>query len=253
MTQTLTDKTAIITGAASGIGRSCAIVMAERGANVVVSDLESSDGDKVVSDIQSAGGEATFIPCDVSDADQIKQLIDRTVETYGELHIGVNNAGVGGSQAPTGEMKLDDWQWVIDVNLTGAFLCMHHQIQAMTKQEVNGSIINISSILGQVGFATSCAYTASKHGLNGLTKAAALEYGPQGIRVNAVGPAFINTPMIAELKEDEATYQGLVDAHPVGRLGEPEEVAHFVAFLASDEASFMTGSYYPVDGGYLAR
>ncbi len=253
MSSSLDKKVAVVTGAASGIGRSCAVLLAQQGASVVVSDLEGSDGQEVVDEIESAGGEAAFIACDVSDPDRVKHLINTTMETFGGLHIGVNNAGVGGASMPTAECDLEAWQQVIDINLTGAFLCSKYQIQAMLDSEGDGSIINVSSILGQVGFATAPAYTASKHGLIGLTKASALEYAQEGIRVNAIGPAFINTPMIAELKDDPETYQGLVDAHPIGRLGEPEEVANLIAFLASDGASFMTGNYYAVDGGYLSR
>lgn len=248
----LTKKVAVITGAACGIGRACAEDFARRGARVVVSDLPDSDGEKVVAAILEQGGEAIFIACDVSVAGEVEDLMGRTVDHFGALHIGVNNAGIGGEQAPLAEYPIDAWKKVMDVNLTGPFLCMKYQIPHMLEAG-GGSIVNVSSILGQVAFPTAPAYTAAKHGLVGLTRAAALDYAEQNVRVNSVGPAFIDTPMIAPLKEDKEAFAGLVATHPMGRIGKPDEVANLVAFLAGDQASFITGSYYAVDGGYLCR
>lgn len=248
----LNDKVAIVTGAASGIGRAIALAYAQAGARVVVSDSDTAGGEETVALVRKSGADAFFANADVSRPEDCTKLVQRTVATYGRLDIACNNAGIGGDLAPTADYPLDAWNRVIAVNLSGVFHCMRAQIPAMLKGK-GGAIVNIASILGAVGFANAPAYTAAKHGVLGLTKAAAQEYGVQGIRINAVGPAFIHTPMIERLESDPATLAGLIAMHPIGRLGTPEEVAALVLWLSGPAASFATGAYYPIDGGYLAR
>jgi NAD(P)-dependent dehydrogenase (short-subunit alcohol dehydrogenase family) len=247
----LKDRVAIVTGAGSGIGRDIAFKLGEAGARVVVSDINEDGGHSTVHQISSSGGQAAFFKADTSNPANNEALVDEAVKRFGGLHIAVNNAGIGGPQAPIGEYPLDGWDKVIAINLSGVFYGMRYQIPAM-KAAGGGSIINIASILGQVGFRNSCAYVASKHGVVGLTRSAALEYAPDKIRVNAVGPGFIRTPLV-EKTLDAAAIQALEGMHALGRLGESAEVAELVLWLSSDKASFVTGSYYPVDGGYLAQ
>jgi NAD(P)-dependent dehydrogenase (short-subunit alcohol dehydrogenase family) len=244
-------KVALITGGASGIGRACVLAFAREGAKVVVVDLNSELGEETVAAVKNAGGDAIFLQVDVSDPQAVEQMVADTVKAFGSLDIAVNNAGIGGELNPTGEYSIDGWQKVIDINLNGVFYCMRYEIPQMVKQG-GGAIVNMASILGAVGFATASAYVAAKHGVLGLTKAAALEYAAKGIRINSIGPAFINTPMVTDAM-DEQTLEQIAGLHPVGRLGEPEEVASLTTFLCSDDASFITGGYYLVDGGYTAR
>lgn len=246
----LSGKVAFVTGGASGIGEATALMLAKQGAAVAVVDLKLETAQKVVDAITSTGGKAVALVADVADEAQVAKAVANTVSQLGGLHIAVNNAGIGGDIAPTADQTVAGWQRVISVNLDGVFYCMRNQIPAMLKSG-GGSIINISSILGQVGFANSAAYVAAKHGVVGLTKNAALEYSSQGIRVNSVGPGFIKTPLLGALPPE--ALESIAQLHAVKRLGESEEVAALITFLASDEASFITGNYYAVDGGYLAQ
>jgi NAD(P)-dependent dehydrogenase (short-subunit alcohol dehydrogenase family) len=248
--KTLENKVAIVTGGGSGIGESVAVLFASEGAKVVVSDIDEKNGNKVVADIKSKKGEALFIKADTSKPEDNKRLVEETLNKYGELNIAVNNAGIGGPSAPVGDYPIDGWDKVIAINLSGVFYGMRYQIPAMLKSN-GGSIINMASILGSVGFANSSAYVAAKHGVVGLTKNAAVEYAPKNIRVNSIGPGFILTPLIKNTMTQEAL-KFLEGKHPIGRLGKPEEVAELVLWLASSKSSFVTGSYYTVDGGYTA-
>jgi len=244
------SKVAIVTGAASGIGQAIARQLAAEGASVVVSDIDVTGGEATVQEISSQRGRAVFVKADTSRPQDGETLVAQAVKQFGGVHIAVNNAGIGGPIAPVGEYPVDGWDKVIAVNLSGVFYGMRAQIPAMIASG-GGAIVNIASILGQVGFRDSAAYVAAKHGVLGLTKNAALEYGSRNIRVNSVGPAFIKTPLLDALDAD--TFSALVGLHPMGRLGESREVAELVVWLCSDKASFVTGSYYAIDGGYLAQ
>lgn len=247
----LKNKVALVTGAGSGIGEAVALLFAKHGARLVLADVDVAGCERVAATIKAAGSEAITVRNDVSVAAECEVAVATAMKVFGRLDVAVNNAGIGGPAAPTGEYPLDGWEKVIGVNLNGVFYGMRYQIPAMLKSG-GGSIINMASILGQVGFAYSSAYVAAKHGVVGLTKNAAMEYATQGIRVNSVGPGFIRTPLLDKnLTEEQLT--GITALHPIGRLGHPEEVAELVLWLASDKASFVTGSYYAVDGGYLTR
>ena len=217
----LKNKVALVTGASSGIGRAVALVWAREGAKVVVYDVNKKGGEETVALVKAQGGDAIFVAADVGKAEDGSMLVERTVSHYGRLDVACNNAGIGGPIAPTADYPLEGWAQVININLSGVFFGMKYQIAAMLKND-GGSIVNMASILGAVAMANSPAYAAAKHGVLGLTQAAALEYSAQGVRINAVGPGFIHTPMVAGLEESPAMLAALVAAHPIGRLGRPE-------------------------------
>jgi NAD(P)-dependent dehydrogenase (short-subunit alcohol dehydrogenase family) len=247
-------KVAVVTGAGSGIGRACALAFAEEGAKVVVADIAVAGGEETVRMIKAANGEAAFILCDVAKSVDVNALMAMTVKTYGRLDYACNNAGIGGPPMTSGEYREEDWRAVIDVNLTGAWLCMKYELPIMQKQG-KGAIVNMASILGKVGFATAPAYVAAKHGLIGLTQTAALEYATQNIRVNAVCPGFIYTPLLekAGMQLGSEMHTLISNLHPMKRMGTSEEVASAVIWLCSDAASFVTGHALMVDGGYTAQ
>jgi NAD(P)-dependent dehydrogenase (short-subunit alcohol dehydrogenase family) len=247
-----TGKVALVTGAGSGIGQATAILYAQHGAKVVVSDVNEKGGNETVDKIRTIDGDAVFVHADVSDPQQCEKLVQETLRNYGQINIACNNAGIGGEINNIADLSIENWNKVIAINLSSVFYCMKYQTRAMLQgKRKNSAIVNMASILGQVGFANSAAYVAAKHGVVGLTQNAALEFSSQGIRINAVGPGFINTPLLANM--DEQARQALIQLHPIGRLGESQEVAELVVWLSSDKASFVTGSYYPVDGAYLSR
>jgi NAD(P)-dependent dehydrogenase (short-subunit alcohol dehydrogenase family) len=245
-------KAVLVTGAGSGIGKATALLFAKEGAKVLVADVTEAHNREVVGLIQKGGGEAVGFVGDVSNPKDCEAMVKKALDSFGRLDAAVNNAGIAGDLGPTADYSLEGWQKVISVNLSGVFYCMKYEIPALLKAG-KGAIVNVSSILGQVAFAGAPAYTAAKHGVVGLTRVAAVEYAAKGVRVNVVGPAFIETPMIAPVTSEKAAKDMIVSMHPIGRLGRPEEVAELLVWLCSDKASFVTGSYYAVDGGYLAR
>ena len=252
MTNQFTGKVALVTGGSSGIGRATALAFAQAGAQVVVANVQVEGGEETVRLIQAAGGDAIFVKTDVSQAADVEALVNRTVATYGRLDCAFNNAGIKGIIGTTVDCTEENWDRTLAINLKGVWLGMKYELLHMLKQG-SGAIVNTSSVGGLVGFAGLPAYIASKHGVVGLTKAAALEFAKTGIRINAVCPGYTQTPLLGPV---DATPEGLAAMaafEPVGRLGQPEDIAAAVLWLCSDAASFITGVAMPVDGGYVAQ
>lgn len=250
MTNQFEGKTALVTGAGSGIGKAVATALANRGANVVANDLKQDVAQAVVDEITAAGGAALAIAGDVGKADDVKAAVDAAVNEFGGLQLAFNNAGIGGPQGPIHDIDIDEYLQLMDVNLHSVFYGMKYEIPPMLEAG-GGAIVNMSSILGLVGEPIAIPYTAAKHAVAGMTKATAISYAEQGIRINSIHPGYIDTPLLEGAPQEMR--DGLISLHPIGRLGTSEEVAEVVLFLLSDAASFVTGSQYVVDGGYTSR
>ncbi len=249
----LQGKVVLITGGASGIGRATAQLFAQEGAKVVVADMNERGGRETVELLKQAAGEATFVACDVRHEAQVKAMVDRVVQLHGRLDCAFNNAGISERFDPITETTEEHWRLVLDTNLTGVFLCLKYELQVMQRQQ-SGAIVNASSIMGLVASAGNTEYAASKAGVANLTRSTALAYAKQGIRINATCPAAIDTPMTQKIWAKEPAMKArLASMQPMGRIGQPEEVARAVLFLCSDAASFITGHTLAVDGGYLAQ
>lgn len=253
----LTGKIALITGASAGIGRATAIRMALEGARLVVSDIVVEGGEETAATIRAAGGEAIFVKADVSSAADVEALVAKAVETYGRIDCACNNAGIEGRIAPLADQPIDNFDRIMAINARGTFLCMRAEIGAMLTSG-GGSIVNIASVAGLIGFPGLSPYVASKHAINGMTKNAALEYGKAGIRVNTICPGGVDTRMLDSLAEQatggtQTSAQMMDSMHPIGRVGKPDEIAEAIVWLCSDKASFVTGANLPVDGGFVAQ
>ena len=246
-------KVALVTGGGSGIGRATSLAFANEGAKVVIDDINVQGGEETLAMVKRAGAEAVFVKADVSKAAEAEAMVQKAIETYGRLDCAYNNAGVGEPLKRVHKTSEDNWDRVMATNLKGVYLCMKYEIPHMLKQG-KGAIVNTSSLAGLKGLSGQAAYVASKHGVVGLTKSAAIEYATLGIRINCICPGVINTPLIApNMKDRPHVEKGYVDMEPIGRLGKPEEIASAVLWLCSDEASFAVGSIFSVDGGVVAR
>ena len=248
--QPFAGKVALVTGAGSGIGKQVAIDLASQGASVIVSSRSSDKVQAVVDSITAAGGQAVGFVGDVASPEDMKASVELAVSTYGGLHLAFNNAGISGPTLPLEEIDIEDYRRLIDVNLNAVFYGMKYQLPAIMASG-GGAIVNTSSILGLVGFGGAIPYVAAKHGVSGMTKAAAIHYSSKGVRINSVHPGFIDTPMLEGA--GEGVIEGVEKLHPIGRLGKPEEVSQVVLFLLSDKASFVSGAHYTVDGAYTAQ
>lgn len=246
-------KVALITGGGSGIGRATSLAFAREGAKVVVDDIKVQGGEETLQMIKSAGGEAIFVKADVSKADEVEAMVQKAIDTYGRLDCAFNNAGVGEPLKRVHKTSEDNWDRVLATNLKGVYLCMKYELPHMAKQG-KGVIVNTASLAGLKGLAGQATYVASKHGVVGLTKSAAIEYAPLGVRINCICPGVIDTPLIApNMKDRPHVQKGYIEMEPIGRLGKPEEIAAAVLWMCSDEASFVVGSVFSVDGGVVAR
>jgi NAD(P)-dependent dehydrogenase (short-subunit alcohol dehydrogenase family) len=252
MTAELQNKVALITGGTTGIGRDTAVLFAKNGAKVVISGRRETEGNEAIALVRAAGGDGLFVKSDVSKSSDVQSLIAKTVETFGRLDIAFNNAGIEGQWKPIIEQSEEDWDSVIDINLKGTWLCLKYEIQHMLTQGSSGAIVNMSSVAGLMGSAGAAIYVASKHGVIGLTRNAALECAAKGIRVNAVCPAVIETAMADRAFADPQVSKRVLAMHPLGRFGKPMEIAEAVLWLCSDKSSFMTGHYIVLDGGMRA-
>lgn len=250
----LENKTVFITGGLSGIGKACAFAAAKEGANVVISDLKSDIAGEIMGELKLINSDAVFIECDVSVYRQVESAIQHTTAIFKSVDVALNNAGIGGTANKVGDLSEESWLKVVNINLNGVFNCMNLELKQMSKQK-KGVIVNMSSILGKVGFAKSAHYVAAKHGIIGLTQTAALEYATEGIRINSICPGFIETPMVSKagISDNSDLHKHVIELHPMKRLGKPEEVAAGFIFLASDDSSFMTGTTLDIDGGYLSQ
>ena len=253
MTRQFSGKVALVTGGASGIGRVTALALAKEGAQVTVADVSVEEGEATAKMIADAGGQAIFTKADVTKTGEVEAMVKATVKAFGRLDFALNNAGIDGVRARTADYPEEVWHQVIDINLTGVFLCLKHELPVMVKQK-SGVIVNLSSVAGVTGFPGHAAYTASKHGVIGLTKTAALDYAKVGIRVNAVCPAYTRTPMVTRMLASHPEFEAkLMERVPLKRLGTAEEIAQAVIYLFSDAAAFITGHSLVLDGGIVAE
>ncbi len=252
MTTNLEGKVGLVTGGTSGIGRETAVLFAKAGAKVVVAGRREPEGEETIELVRAAGGDGLFVKTDVSKASEVDMLVQKAVEKFGRLDVAFNNAGIEGVWVPLTKQSEEDWDRTININLKGVWLCLKYEIRQMIRQGGGGAIVNMASISGLVGVAGAAAYSASKHGVIGLTKAAALENAKGGIRINAVCPAAVETPLADRVFGAPAAHKYALSCHPIGRFGRPAEIAEAVVWMCSDRASFMTGQSLVLDGGFLA-